>query len=139
MPPKFDPQRCVIRKVWCGNGSIPSHKREEYSGNGTRYQCLQQGIGAGSAIERTKNLPASSLQHIKYVGPKHDQKFIDRGIRDKNALVRYARNNSANDIDGLLRAVLDRGEKGLDRRAYNSVLMFIYNHGVTNLPQCERV
>ena len=135
----FDPRQCVIKKVWCGNGPIPANKREEYSRPGSKYECLQSGFGAGASSERAKTLPGDSLQHIKYVGPKHDAAFSDHGIQTRAALEMYARSHTAAEVHTLLTSVLQRGSKGLDKRAYNSVLLYVYGRGVTRLPQCKRI
>ena len=142
----YNRNSCLVPTVWCGSGTRPKKNVNPgnynvYTRNGTTYECLQKGIGAGIYIERQKTLPKDSLQHIKYVGDVDEKKFKTSKIRTTGELVRFANSNGSNSLDGLLRKVLKKKSGVFDKRAYNSVLMYLDDnktpHGL--LPGCVRI
>ncbi len=134
---------CAIPTVWCGDGKRPGKKDVSYYyRTGTRGECLKKGVGVGMAIERGKSLPKTSLQTIKYVGEKYEAKFISKhSIQTTTQLRTYTKSHTSIQLQVLLRDVFTRRTKGLDRRAYNSTLMYLHTGGVRkrNLPACERI
>jgi hypothetical protein len=134
----FNRGRCSIPTVYCGDAErIPDAPADtRYTRKGTRQECLSKGIGAGQAIERTKNLPKSSLQTIKYIGPIYDSKFHDMNIDTRKDLIRYARNHTKNELYKLLKGALSKSNGTIDRRAFNSVLMMLDDAGVEDMMQC---
>ncbi len=127
--------------VYCGNAAaVPTRdgNASRYTRAGTPHECLKQGIGAGSAQERIKNVPQDSLQRIKYIGPTYDAKFQQQNIHTRTDLVRRMQQTSPDHIFKLLRRILVRNNS-LDARAYNSVLLYLYEHGNTKLPPCKKI
>jgi hypothetical protein len=102
---------------------------------------MKKGIGAGINIERKKGLPETSLQQIKYVGETYEAKFKRMAPRIKNTteLIAFGRRSSATVINALLKKIFNRKSGGLDRRAYNSTLMFLYRNGNSKIPKCIEI
>lgn len=137
----FDLNACLIPTFWCGKGAVPaSHKSGEsrYSRAGSSYECMQQGFGAGSATERTKRLPRNSLQHIRFIGETYEANFARENINTTTDLVREMRGKRPQDISRMLKRVLTKSNGSHDKKAFNSVLMYLYRHGNGDLPQCSR-
>jgi len=137
---KFNPQNCAIPSVYCGNGnSLPERTNDKYyTRKGTQYECLQKGIGTGMAIERTRGLPNDSLQQIKYVGVVYEANFKKLKIQNTTQLINYSKvSNKA--TEELLRRVFIKKGGVFDEKAYNSTLLFLYNKGLNNLPQCIKL
>lgn len=133
---------CAIPTFYCGNeNNIPAPRDSltRYTGKGTAYQCMKKGIGAGIHQEREKNLPSDSLQRIKYVGPVFEDKFIAAGIRTRAQLKRHIADHSREHNSAFLHRIFTRTTGGLDKRAFNSTLVYLYNDGKTNIPQCSRI
>lgn len=109
----------------------------KYTRQGTPFECSQKGFGAGMMSEKTKNLPANSLQKIKYIGEKHEENFRDNRIRTTTALKNYAINNPPATVERMLRRVLVKSNGAFDAKAFNSVVSWLYSkQGVKNVPQC---
>ena len=135
----FDESKCAIPSLWCGESDTVPTKRDGesyYYRAGSRAECLKKGIGAGTFIERKKDLPSTSIQQIKYVGEVYEKKFQKEGIRDLPQLVKVASGKSAADIETLIKRVVTKKGGGVDERAYNSILLYLYRHGKNNLPEC---
>lgn len=135
----YDIEKCVIKKVWCGNGAIPVAKANQYSRKGTRTECLKQGIGAGVYSERRKHLPANSLQQIPYVGEKMEQKFKDAGIKTTDDLVKKLQKKTPEYKKVLLQTILRDKKNKLNKKAYNSTIKYLYEKGILNLPSCKNI
>lgn len=133
----FNPKECEIPKVWCGKGTRPS----AYSKTGTPYDCMKIGFGAGMHSERNKHLPPNSLQNIKYVGETFEKRFVKRKIPNIPSLLKFATKSSKTQIENLLKEVFTRSNNGLDNRAYNSTLMYLYGHGIASIkiPKCSKI
>lgn len=138
----FNPKDCAIPNVWCGKGNPPSRKKEDetyYFRTGTRYECMKKGFGSGMHSERNSNLPETSLQKIKYVGKTYEEKFARRGIDDVVRLVEIVRDLSAEEVHEILSDIFSKRNGGLDKKAYNSTLLYLYHHGNGILPQCQKI
>jgi len=134
----FDPDRCAVPCVWCGNGVLPTRiqNNKKYTREGTKFECMKKGFGSGMYAERAKHLPATSLQNIKYVGNEYEGKFAQRNIKTIQDLRTKAKNKAA--LTKVLKEVFTKSNGVLDKRAYNATLLYLYQHGIGNLPQCDR-
>lgn len=142
----FKSKECRIPTVWCGDGEEwPASKKGDeirYYRVGTRSECMKKGFGAGAASERSKYLPKSSLQNIRYVGAKYETNFGDNGIQTISHLRHYAKHHTREELDGLLREVYKKSNTGaFDTRAYNSTLLFLRKNGTSRsrLPRCHTI
>lgn len=134
--------KCAIPTVWCGKGAPPKRKPKDlkyYSGVGSRYTCMQKGFGAGAASERRKHLADNSLQQIRYVGDVYEAKFKKSRVANTDQLLREARSKNKAQLKTLLRRVFTRRKGGLDKRAYNSTIVFLYQNGVGHVPACSKI
>ena len=137
---RFRVEDCAIPQVWCGNGAVPNTTaRKRYSGAGSPHQCMQKGFGAGMFTEQRKNTHRTSLQQISYVGDVYDRKFRTRRINSTDALEAYVRRRTAASTSRLLREVFTKTNGALDRKAYNSTVIYLYDRGVHGVPACERI
>lgn len=136
----FKPGTCSIPSVWCGKGKMPAKTNEKkYTRRGTPLECMKQGYGAGYHSEHSKHLPKSSLQRIKYVGPKMEDRFRENNIKTMGELRTKMKSKSPDAIKTTLGKILKKNDGSLDGRAYNSVLLYLYSQGITNLPQCRKL
>lgn len=135
---EFDLSKCSIPTYWCGSGDeLPPEKDgRRYVRKGTPTECLRIGVGVGKYTVLRERLPPTSLQQIKYVGDKYEEKFRRYNISSLSHLVNYAQTHSPTDLQKLLRAVYTKSSKVVDLRAYNSTLSYLYQRGVLRLPQC---
>jgi len=139
---QFNIGKCAIPSVWCGKGTPPKRKTKDlqwYYKTGSRYECMQKGFGAGSMTEKRKHLPDDSLQQIKYVGDVYEKKFKKFRIADTDQLLHEAERRSKASLKTLLRNVFTRRKGGLDKRAYNSTIVFLYQHGIGHVPACSEI
>ena len=138
---EFDPRQCVIPTIWCGNGNIPKKSRKKvYTHKGTPLQCLRKGFGAGMWSERKLSLPNDSLQNIKYIGDIYEERFVRNGIENVHDLLDFGRSNSPGVIEKTLKRILKRKNGGgVDKRAYNIILVYMYKNGINNLPKCDNL
>ena len=134
---------CAVPTVWCGNGAVPQRDPESdtrYRRAGTRVECMRKGFGAGKYTEISRRLPAHSLRKIKYLSVDHDARLRDAGITRLNHLVHYAQTHAPEEINEFLQEIFTQGgTQPLDRKAYNSTLVYLYRHGVGELPRCTRI
>lgn len=136
----FKESDCIIPELWCGDGPIPNKKGKRYLRAGTRSECVKKGFGAGMFSEKAKELKENSLCQIKYVGETYEKKFSKKGIKTTDDLLRKMETNTRVQIEKILKGIFKRGgNAGLDQRAYNSTLMYLYNHGVGHLPACSKI
>lgn len=136
----FDEKRCMLPSVYCGNGPLPRTSKDgtKYTKKGTPYQCLQKGFGAGKIQEELKNVSATSLRRIKYVTAEHEKAFQKEGIRNLNSLKTKIRGLSLEEIKKLFRKVLKK-KGSTDNKAYNMCLLWLFQHGVSDLPSCVAI
>lgn len=134
MSRRFNPDACKPRdEVWCGENEENRNGRPV----GTPHQCLKKGFGAGASKEKRKHLPAKSLQQISYIGETYENNFKKEKITNTDKLSAFVRRSTPSEISRLLRKVLARSTGGLDVKAYNATLMWLYSHGIGILPQCS--
>lgn len=139
---KFVLSECDIPTVWCGESNKPPKKAKEgkyYYKTGTRTECLRVGFGVGTHTERNNNLPADSLQQIKYIGEKHEKDFKKAGIATTTALLKEMRKKTTFEIEKILKRILVRSDGVLDARAYNCVIVYLYKHGIGSVPPCKKI
>ena len=132
---------CAIPTVWCGKGARPARdpeKETRYKKVGSRTECMQKGFGAGKYTEIGKRLPNNSLERIKYVNGDHVQEFRDQDITTTTQLINFAQNHTTEELQTLLRDVFGHGNT-LEKKPHNAVLMYLYRHGVGELPRCSRI
>ena len=133
----FNIEKCAIPTIWCGKGAPPKRKGLKwYAKTGSRYECMKKGFGAGAASERKKYIPNDSLQQIPYIGDVYERKFKRAGIPDISQLLHEAENHNKNSLKSLLQKIFTRKRGGLDKRAYNSTIVFLYQHGIGHIPPC---
>lgn len=140
----FDEKLCIIPEIWCGDSPVPPKKKDKkYYKNGSRYECLRKGIGVG--MFKDKVLSSNSLQNIKYVGDKYEQNFKNYGISNINQLIKKINELSSKGISTFLKNVFKKSDGTLDKRAYNSTLLYLYripggsNKVNTELPSCIKI
>ena len=134
--------QCAIPKVWCGKHTPPKRRPGDlkyYYKTGSRSECVKIGYGAGMYGERKKHLPTGSLQQIPYVGDVYEKKFKKMGITNKHDLRREATTRSSKELGGLLKRVFTKKGGVLDKRAYNSTVVYLYQNGIGNVPQCSKI
>lgn len=143
MPPKkFKLEDCAIPQVWCGESKDAKKSKDplvRYTKTGSRYECLKKGFGAGSAIERKENLPASSMQQIKYIGEVHEKAFVKAGIATLDQLKKQMGKKTEKEMEDTLKRLLKNKDGKVDGRAYNSVIVHLYQHGVGGVPACVKL
>ena len=145
----FNTNKCKIPTVYCGNGNAPNPKESDnikYTRNGTPYECMQKGFGAGAATERNKNLPGTSLQNIKYVGEVYEKSFSEgyfenrvlniRSLRDLND---WALRHTAHQTDMMLRSIFQKRNGVFDVKAYNSTLFYLHKNTNAHIPECIEI
>lgn len=136
--PTFKESKCAIPSLWCGKGPVPKNIRNDkkYTRKGTSVECMKQGFGAGMMSEKSKHLPPASLQQIKYIGETHEKNFKKAKIETINKLIKTFKSKEPEQIKLLLSGILMKKNSTLDKKAYNSVLLFLYRHGNSNIPSC---
>jgi hypothetical protein len=138
----FDPDKCYIPTVYCGNKErkYPYVEKDNlYEGKGTPHQCLKKGFGGAVARENKKHLPPDSVQMIRYVGPLFEENFRKENILSTKQLIKYVRDNSARNIEQMLRRVFSNSNGSLNGKGYNSTLLYLYHNGQSRLPQCTNL
>jgi hypothetical protein len=138
----FNEKLCYQPRVYCGDADKPPKKTKDdsyYYKVGTRRECLTVGIGAGIHIERNSKLSKKSLQQIKYVGEKHESKFKKMGIENIPALIQILGKKKPEEMEKILKKILTKKDGTKDIRAYNSVILYLYRHGISDLPQCKKI
>lgn len=140
---KFKESDCYIPTLWCGEkNTIPTKRSKNdtyYYKVGSRYECLKVGFGAGSSTERKQNLPLTSIEQIKYIGDSHSESFRKEGVSTTTRLITMMKGKSIDEIETYLKKVLKKSNDQVDMRAYNSVLLYLYRHGISELPKCAKI
>lgn len=137
---RFREEDCLIPEIWCGESSIPSRKKGKlYYKTGTRYECMKKGFGAGMYTEKRSNLPPVSLMKISYVEEKHEELFKKIGIKSTKQLVEEMRLRTSKEISYILTKILKKDNGELNEKAYNSVVLYLYRHGVGGVPKCKKL
>lgn len=135
----FNIDACIIKQVWCGEGDIPFDRSKYYSKQGTKRECLKKGFGAGSSSEKKKHLPITSLQNIPYIGSQFEDNFRDAGIYTIPHLMNVMKNRSKNGKQKILKEVLVNSDGTINYKAYNSVIRFLFEKGLLELPNCKKL
>ena len=136
----FNKSNCVIRKTYCGNGNVPKDtSTQKYSRKGTPYECMQKGYGVSYWIQRKKTLSQNSLQQIIYIGPVFEKNFKKHKIYSQMSLINKLEPLSMTEKKKLLTSICKRKNGGIDQRAFNSVVLFLHQKRVKNLPSCKIV
>lgn len=128
---------CIIRKIYCGKGDVPNDIK--YSRKGDSYECLRKGIGSSDWNHRKKTLAKNSLQQIMYIGPLYESKFKEQRIYTIDKLLCKSRNMTMVEKKKLLYKVCTRKNGSIDHKAINSIILFLHERGITNLPECKIV
>lgn len=127
----FNINDCKIKKIYCGDKALDTN---EYSRNGTKRECLKKGFGL--AQWKGKNLHKNSLQNIGYIGPVHEQNFRDHNIRTTRGLISRFKELSVRGKERLLKSICQKSDGNIDQKAFNSVVLYLYQNGILNLPKC---
>jgi hypothetical protein len=132
----FNTADCLIPKIWCGKTIIPP---PGYYKSGTKYECFKKGMGVGTIQEKSKNLNPNSLQNIRYVGNYYEERFKLNKIKNINELITKVSPLSSKDKETLLKKILKNSDGKVDFRSYNSVLLFLNDKRIRNLPSCKKI
>lgn len=134
-------KKCAIPELWCGvSDRIPKSKDPlvKYVRSGNKYECMKKGFGAGMAKSKKEDLPSSSLRNIKYVGEVHEENFRRDGILTLVNLTTKMNGKSAREKEEILKRILVKSDGKLDKRAFNSVLVYLHKAGIGGLPSCRK-
>ena len=137
---EFDVNECAVPCVWCGDGVMPKtiQNGKKYTRDGTKFECMKKGYGSGMYSERSKHIPQTSLKQIKYIGDEYEARFIQKKIKTLEDLRKKAKNGRKNTLETLLNDVFTKKDGVLDKRAYNATLMYLYSHGIGDIPGCSK-
>jgi hypothetical protein len=136
----FNKSNCIIRKIYCGNGNLPKDtSTKKYSRKGSNYECLQRGYGIADWEHRKKNLPEKSLQQIPYIGQTYEANFKKHKISSIDSLFNKIEVLSAEQKKELLLKICRKSTNAIDYKAFNSVILFLHERRVKNLPNCKIV
>lgn len=136
----YSRKNCAIPSVWCGKKTkvYPFNKNDNiYIRDGSGYECLQKGIG----VAKFSNTPPQSLQSIRYIGKIHEANFQEEGIETIADLNSFLSDKSKNFADKFLQNVLTKKNGTLDKKAFNSVCMFLEDSGrpKNQIPVCQKI
>ena len=130
----FDKSRCEIKTIYCGNGTAT----KKHSRKGTQYECLKKGFGSGLWNERMKHLPKNSIQRIPYVNDTIESRLMQYGIKTQTQLKMFMRRLEKDEKKEFLYDMcMDKGR--MDFKAYNSILMFLFDNSIQRLPACQPI
>jgi hypothetical protein len=132
----FDKSLCSTKPIYCGSKS--SFSTTKYSRKGSPYECLQKGFGSGLWSEKVKHLPKSSLQHIPYLNIHIEKRFASFDIHTLSQLKSFMRKLSKLDKQTFLFDMCTHSGK-LDFKAYNSIILFLYDNSIQSLPDCHSI
>jgi hypothetical protein len=136
----FNKGNCIIRKIYCGNGKLPTDTADKkYSRKGTAHECLQRGFGVADWQHRKKNLSKTSIQQIPYIGPVLEANFKRKQIYSITSLINKLQKLSATDKRKVIATCCKRKNGSIDQRAFNEVILFLHRQKVKNLPSCKIV
>lgn len=136
----FKKSDCVIRKLYCGDGLIPKNtSTTKYSRRGTSHECLKKGFGIGSWDQRKKDLSKNNLQQIIYIGPVYESNFKRAGVKTIPDLLKKCKAMTAAEKKKLITRGCKRKNGTVDQKAFNSVVLFLHDHGQKRLPSCRIV
>jgi hypothetical protein len=131
---------CRIPAVYCGSKRMPLHRNNKrYTRQGTPTECLRSGVGAGIYMEKRRRLPENHIENIPYIGELYSKRFRNRKINNLSSLKKKMKSMTSSEKEIFLKKVLLNKNKKLDKRAYNSVIYYLYNQGVRRLPKCSKI
>jgi hypothetical protein len=141
MPRQFKVNKCLIPTIYCGDKrNMPDKDKDnKYVRKGTRAQCLKKGVGAGIHIEKNDKLPKTSLQNIRFIGKYYEARFKKQKIKTLKDLIREAKKLDNREIEDLLSKICKNKSKKIDKRAFNSVILFLYRKGIHWVPNCKQI
>jgi hypothetical protein len=134
----YNIKKCTVKQVWCGKSNVVPDP-EKYYKVGNKEECFKRGFGSGHYSEVNKTLPQNSLMRIPYVGEVMEQNFKNNGIQTLSKLVSKTKNMTSEQKDALLKKVLKNKDGKINTRAYNSVIIFLFNKGILSLPPCKTI
>lgn len=136
----FNKSACIIRKLYCGEGKVPKDTHStKYSRQGTAYECLKKGFGIADWNHRKKDLSENSLQQIMYVGPVYEANFKKKRVYTIPSLLKKVRDMTSAEKKTLITSCCKRKNGSVDQKAVNSILLFLHNRGISDLPACKIV
>lgn len=136
----FNKSKCIIRKTFCGNGNVPKDTAtKKYSRKGTTNECLKKGFGIAQWELRNKNLPKNSLQQIMYIGPIYESNAKKIKINTIKGLIKKISELTISEKLVLLKKICNKSNNCIDQKALNSIILFLNDNGVKNLPSCKIV
>ena len=136
----FNKNNCIIRKAYCGDGKLPKDTNtKKYSRRGTAYECLKKGYGIADWEHRKKSLSKTSLQQIPYIGPVFEENFKKRKIYSTTSLVSRLSTLPVEEKRKIILAACKRKNGSTDQRAFNSIVLFLHEQKIKNLPSCKIV
>ena len=134
----FVKSKCVIRKIYCGEKPIPHDTATvKYSRAGSSYECMKRGYGA--ALANTRQLTTKDVRNIKYIGDAYAKNLKRKRITSLNTLVSKTKNMTAAEKKALFMSCCKKSNGIVDHRAVNSLIMYLYEKGVDQLPACKIV
>ena len=140
----FDPLACLIPTVYCGTrDNIPVYKvgdKTIYTAKGNVKQCMQKGFGAGrNSVKIVEG--NNDLKNIPYIGEKYEKNFkkLRPQIKNIDELEYFCKVNNKTTIRETLRKALIKKNGVVDEKAYNSVLRYLYDTGISKLPVCTKL
>lgn len=135
----FDPRKCIEYSLWCGKKTMPKEIKNNklYYRKGSSTECLKIGIGAGIAQEKKNHYKEEDVRNIRYIGDQYALNFKKKyKISTLTQLITKIKSSTKEEKKKILQGALTRRNGGLDKRAYNSVLIYLYNRRISNLPPC---
>jgi hypothetical protein len=130
MPNYYNP-KLDIKDIWCGTGPCPS----DYARNGTRVECLQQGVGVGKSMFYRQNFP-DSLKNIPYATDEVVDKL--KRIKKIKKLDEFFKIvNTSKDSTQTKNLIHYLYGNDMDRRVFNCVCRFLYANNIpaTKIPK----
>ena len=136
----FSRSKCVIRKIYCGDGPLPqSTATVKYSRKGTTSECLRRGFGAAAWAQKKGSLSRNNLQQISYIGPVYEKNFKKLKITTILKLLQEMAGKTAEQKKDIIIKACTRKNKTVDHRAVNSVILYLHDHNISDLPNCRIV
>ena len=130
----FNVNECEIKQVYCGKGRTVD--TQTYTRKGTAYECLRKGYGSGMWNEKKKQYKKDHLIHIPYVTDTIMSSMRNQGIRNTYDLIRVTQPMTIQEKNTFLKKVCTQGN-AIHWKAFNSILLFLYNQHVDQLPRCK--
>jgi len=128
----FKRDECIEKdRVWCGKKENNVSKLRK----GSSYECFRKGYGAGMYNEIKKDLDKNDLRNIKYIGERYYKRFLKENVKNLNDILFVAK-NFPHLLTKFLSKILKDKNGNIDKRAFNSVLLFIDDNNVKIIGRC---